>query len=424
MSSVDANPRFWYILGDAYDLHDFPHPGGASALAWSQGQDATFVLISYHLTDPTKLLQRLQKYRAAGAPRWDPQIESLGKSRYSTAEDQSAVLQDPIIKTAKQAVILSGQTACSAPLEAIVFVGIFWILSLAAAWMTLFRHNVLAALCWPVLSWLCSVNMAHDAAHHAAFHRREGYNRLLSYLALPFFFEPVTWEKTHNFSHHLHTNDLQHDGDTKYGVEVGMARHHQRQASRMLMPLTWPLFIIIQLLATSWGQCLFFPLRHYRQRRSCLGPLFLTFVVALPWFIATQSTSVDKAVLSLLPTTMASIIFSVVTQSSHLGEAQLEMAQGSTGILAPGAWGRCQALTSVNYAPESRLWCALTGALNLQSVHHLLPFVHGWRLRKIWPVLRKNLEEQHGIKLMEEQSIFSAYVAFATQLRSASSKIN
>jgi fatty acid desaturase len=119
---------------------------------------------------------------------------------------------------------------------------------------------------------------------------------------------------------------------------------------------------------------------------------------------------------------VSSAIFTVVTQASHLNEITLEVAQGNRGIMAPGQGGRCQALSSINYHPDSFLWTVLTGGLNLQSVHHLLPCVYSWRLRKIWPILRERLAEELNIVLPELPSVWAAYLEYILQLRRASTQ--
>jgi hypothetical protein len=417
--------RYWYILGDAYDLSDFQHPGGRDALAWSQGQaDATHVLLSYHLQDGSSLLTKLEKFHVEDAPRFDPFFTSLSGSRYDTAEKRSAVVNDVVIRSAKKAVVRSGQTAPHAPRSAILFYVLTYSCSVWAAYRTLALRCTLSAIAWPFLHWLASINMAHDAGHHAVLRGWPRLNILLSYASLPFAYEPYDWQYVHNYAHHLFTNCADLDRDFSHPSITKTARHSYDQAWYFWMPITWPIFLVAHMvLATSFlvGISQIFGIYHRSNWRSWLAPVSWLLVIVAPWATATESSSLaQNIVLSMAPCSLYSCIFWVVTQSSHLHSDTI--ASGKIG-LSPGSWGLSQALTSLNYSPESTMWTALTGALNIQSAHHLLPFVHSWRLCKIWPYLEEELRKEHGICLKQTPDLFNAFLSYVRQLRRASNNI-
>jgi fatty acid desaturase len=373
------------------------------------------------------MLKRLQRFKVQGEERWDPYLDSIGKSRYGSEDDRRLILDDPVLKTAKLCVIDSGQQSCGITPEAITFYTIITFLTIAAAYMALVRQSASAAIIWPILAWILSIGIAHDAGHNAVSRKLPWLNGLLSYTSLPLLFEPRSWALQHMRYHHLYTNDLVMDVDTKYGSFTGMARHHPSQAHSKIMRFTWPVFIMMQLIVASFDLVVKFPLTGQFGAFGWLGPLCWFGVVCLPWFreTATVTSFSAKLLLSLAPAALTSTIFVIVSQSSHLGEATIQVSQGQQGILAPGQWGRCQALSAVNYRPESAFWMIATGGLNLQSVHHLLPFVYCWRLRKIWPILRERLLQEHGIILPEMPTLWDAYLAFVFQLqRSCTSDVS
>ena len=416
-----SSASFWYILGDAYDLSDFKHPGGQAALQWSRGQDATFVMLSYHLANPKSLLQRLEPFKVDNLKRWDPFIAKIGKRRYETQEDRELILNDPVLKIAKACVVESGQAACQITSQAFVFVVVMALCSILAAFLVQWQRSILASILWPIFHWLSAANIAHDAAHHAAFRHHENLNTFWSYWSLPFLFEPRSWQRQHNFSHHLHTNDLDLDVDTNYGPLTTLARIDTDQKWFSHMPLTWSLFLFSQIFLTSFAEVVFMPLTKLHGTRSLIGPFSGCLVFLVPWVLRVETEAWTRtACLSCIPSIVASLIFIVVTQASHLSHQQLQVAQGPKGILAPGEWGRCQALASLNYQPNSLLYTALTGGLNLQSVHHLLPFVHSWRLHKIWPLLQRRLKAL-GIDLPEAPSLCCAFSSYVQQLKLSSS---
>jgi len=84
--------------------------------------------------------------------------------------------------------------------------------------------------------------------------------------------------------------------------------------------------------------------------------------------------------LVLLPFMVSSICFMCVTQISHIQEA----CQKNETLEMIDPFKR-QALTSCDYSPESRIVQYLTGGLNLQSLHHMLPSVSLCHYAALYP---------------------------------------
>ena len=68
-------PEFWYIHGDAYDLHDWlpSHPGGRYLLDITRGTDCTELFEMYHAASlkTTSIRGTLRHYRVPAAPTSD-----------------------------------------------------------------------------------------------------------------------------------------------------------------------------------------------------------------------------------------------------------------------------------------------------------------------------------------------------------------
>jgi len=88
--------------------------------------------------------------------------------------------------------------------------------------------------------------------------------------------------------------------------------------------------------------------------------------------------------LVLVPYMVSSLCFMTVTQISHIQEA----CQNANVAHEPDAYKR-QVMTSMDYSPDSRLVGFLTGGLNMQSIHHVLPSISSTHYRKMYPKFRE-----------------------------------
>ena len=78
-------------------------------------------------------------------------------------------------------------------------------------------------------------------------------------------------------------------------------------------------------------------------------------------------------------------------------------------------WYRHQCATSQTIAPGSELAFWLSGGLNLQCEHHLLPTVNHWHLRALQPGVEA-LARQHGVPYPRSASIGEAFAKLWSHL--------
>ena len=64
------------------------------------------------------------------------------------------------------------------------------------------------------------------------------------------------------------------------------------------------------------------------------------------------------------------------------------------------SWAKRQVMTAVSFKAESYLWLFLSGGLNMQGLHHLLPSIGSYHLIDMWPEFRK-VCRKHGVDLKE-----------------------
>lgn len=430
----------WYILGTAYDLQDFNHPGGKEFLNLGKGRDATFLIMSYHLVEARTLLKRLEPYSRPQEPRW-------GDVDYDRKGVRAEILDDPVLKATKSAVneyMCDLHAKCpTARKEELL--GAPWIcLSISAAFFVPFviflvlwwRGSVLAGFLASGANWIYGINLTHDGSHGAVFRgpaKLRWLNVALVYLSLPFFYEPWSWMLQHVYSHHLHTNDLHLDCDTHYLDSNFVGRiDPKREVFRPWYPFTWVGFLLSQICITCVWEVILVPVvrvmaamvfaisqllpdplsRHVGSWAHIIGARFfggvipnayegmdltqglrsllgsavggLFFLAPLLHPLVSTRSMIHTAMLCVGPWIASSTIFIVVTQASHLQQRCLDAAR-----VGGKSWGAVQALTSLNYGVESRLCSWLTGGLNLQSVHHSAPFVHSWHYKSLYPYMKR-----------------------------------
>jgi linoleoyl-CoA desaturase len=122
----------------------------------------------------------------------------------------------------------------------------------------------------------------------------------------------------------------------------------------------------------------------------------------------------------LIPWFLASLIFIVVTQISHIQENTLDIPPEEKKKMH---WSINQVYSTVDYSQESRLVGFLTGGLNTQILHHLIPGVSSSHYPDLYPEFRK-ICKKHDVKIMENPSFLSSlrcYLKWIYKLQSYNS---
>jgi fatty acid desaturase len=90
----------------------------------------------------------------------------------------------------------------------------------------------------------------------------------------------------------------------------------------------------------------------------------------------------------------------LITQVSHLQEE-------ACPDQFTDSWAQNMLLATVDYSTDSLLWNILTGGLNCQALHHLIPGVSSSRYIELYPKFRK-ICAKHNIKIMEKKNLYEA----------------
>jgi fatty acid desaturase len=423
-------------------------------LSMGQGQeDSTQIFEQYH-PSPNSALQILAKYAlepststATGKGAAAAKAQSPCDSSAPPTSVSSPPTSDPFHTDLLELLRRTGDTKAS-PLV--------FLLSLAGAvlvcwvWVQWAQGSLAALLVLPFLHWLAAVNIAHDA-NHFALSKHPWVNELMGFIGAPLFFNSGQWYHQHNVAHHQHTNvvgkdhDLHHFGvHSRLHVGVPWAPPHAMQVA--FMAFAFPL--------ATFVQCCIFPARllggwgflnqpreegkgegegahHLVQRTRLATSLQLAWswgVIAYPLWA--WGLSWGSLAWGAYPYAMAGVVFMAVTQVSHIQEVAQSSSgsSGSSGSSSSGGgeckplhWARHQVSTSVDYSQSSALVTFLTGALNMQSLHHCFPGVHSSRLRAMYPAFRE-VCGKHGVAINEVGSFWEALKGYGVHLARMSRK--
>lgn len=108
-----------------------------------------------------------------------------------------------------------------------------------------------------------------------------------------------------------------------------------------------------------------------------------------------------------LPYTVASFVFMVFTQGAHITESsQVDIADTQDK-----SWAKRQAVTAVVFKPESYIWAFVSGSLNMQALHHILPGVSASHYRDLYPRFQR-VCKKHGVEVTEVPGISAFFCGF------------
>ena len=108
---------------------------------------------------------------------------------------------------------------------------------------------------------------------------------------------------------------------------------------------------------------------------------------------------------------MASVLFTLVTQVSHLQQECFGQPHAHAGADQHAAWYRCQVESSVDYHVGSDVCRILTGGVNLQSLHHLLPGLHPCHMTGFYPTYA-HIARTHGFRVKVMPLFTAAFRGF------------
>eukprot|EP00419_Tripos_fusus_P086187 CAMPEP_0172865036 /NCGR_PEP_ID=MMETSP1075-20121228/81173_1 /TAXON_ID=2916 /ORGANISM="Ceratium fusus, Strain PA161109" /LENGTH=551 /DNA_ID=CAMNT_0013714021 /DNA_START=35 /DNA_END=1688 /DNA_ORIENTATION=+ len=408
----------WTIHGKQYDMTGYVkhHPGGEWAINLGRNRDCTGLFESYHVfADRAKLDKILARYEIR-------QIHDRPPVDVPSKIDD-LVFNDAFHQEVKEMCRKHFQgkshkmkpSACCVNLM-MVFLQIYSIYYFLCG-------RIWAMIVWPLTGALLSFTLAHDASHFAVS-RRPWLNSLASYAGMPTTFPATCWSLQHVVQHHVYVND--HDDVDLFHF---LPACRTTRLTRWAKSFRWQYLVIWFLLPTVTGHLtMVVPVdlisgqidlvtgeRRYEQvqnlddfvarsRLNILGELLTTLTF---YVLSIMSFGLVDGIRRMWIThSIASILFVLATQGAHLQE---ECMVGTEEEYS--SWAKRQAASSVNFAVDSRFWSFLSGGLNTQSIHHVVPSIACSHYHDLYPEFRR-ICAKHGIHLKETSSVIKFFQGF------------
>ncbi|CAJ1400674.1 unnamed protein product [Effrenium voratum] len=382
----------WHISGADYDLSAFvkQHPGGPIAIGLGRGIDCTQLFVTYHAAgSPARAI--LEKYRVSS----------------KTAELQESEFHKALCQTVKDHFAGQGKWAHKASYSHLVLLAAI-MLAMIASWWAWFAGYWFSLLTLPISSWLVFANGVHDASHFAVT-SVAWVNHAMTFPALPLFSNPITWYSQHVVKHHCHCNEVDEDVDLYHLMPIRLHKHvdsiggmgHLAKAvlTGIHLGIGVPLNCLtgvlenlpdgfihgnrIKLLRVFSEN----PLHYLSVWMGVLG----AFGFSVTSFFV-HDTVFKKVCFTAVPYVIASLLFIVFTQVSHIQEA----CQADRTLQTDDFFKR-QALSSLDYSVDSKLWSILSGGVNMQSLHHCLPWVNSCHYTALYPKFREICRQHEAV---------------------------
>jgi linoleoyl-CoA desaturase len=262
-------------------------------------------------------------------------------------------------------------------------------------------------------------NIMHDGGH-GSFSGSRKVNRLAALTLNMLGGSAFMWNIKHNMLHHTYTNIEGHDDDIENEPFIRMGTTQRLRKMHRFQHIYW--IFIYGFMYMGW--IFFLDFQKYFSKKIGVKSniemsvpqhigFWLTKVIYIGLFIV-----LPLLFLKVLPFIIGyfvfafttGIIISVVFQLAHGVEGpEFIQPKGGDEVLE-NDWAIHQVMTTANFATRSRIAGFFTGGLNFQIEHHLFPKVSHVYYPQISKLVKQTCKE-HGIRYVEQPSVFSAVMS-------------
>lgn len=403
------DPSLWRIGGADYDLKDFVerHPGGPIAIDLGRGIDCSRLFSLYHSEDSIAHAV-LEKFRVSKDPK------SLPHSEFHS--DLVAMVRDHFKG--------QGKAAHKASYTRIATLSALFAFQLYC-YYALFTGAWWSVPVLPLVAWVILANTSHDGSHFA-FSDKWWVNHGLVFTAMPFVYNPLTWYSEHVVEHHCHCNESEHDVDLFHFYPMSLHKDNSSFGSLMhfskvlISGLHLSFWVPLNCMTHGGLDRALFALDGHGfegGKRIKLLSVFRSSVwhyaslvltsILFPAFGVVQyyihEGGFKGMVFALGPYVLSNFFFLAFTQVSHIQEG----CQTEEALDCGGDFFKVQASTSMDYSVDSSFWNLMSGGLNVQALHHCLPWVSSCHYTDLYPKFLK-ICIRHGAKPQTAPHLLSA----------------
>ena len=285
--------------------------------------------------------------------------------------------------------------------------------------------------CWMVMGiGMAGIGLSvmHDA-NHGAYSKNRNLNTIIGQVIWFIGGSSVNWKIQHNVLHHSFTNVDHMDEDLEAVHFLRFSPHKKRLGIHKLQHIyAWFFYGFMTIMWATTKD--FKQLARYKrkdliktQKKSFSALMtelvivktgyYILFVILpmillpFPWW---------QTLLSFLAMHfVAGFILAIIFQPAHVMPDTAFPLPDDQGNME-NKWAIHQLMTTVNFAPKSRLFSWYVGGLNFQIEHHLFPNVCHVHYKKISEIVRKTAEE-FSLPYYSKPTFFDALMAHKNFLK-------
>lgn len=268
---------------------------------------------------------------------------------------------------------------------------------------------------------LFAVNVGHDALH-GSFSKSPKVNQFLGFMGFDLIgLSSYVWKQTHNIGHHTYTNISGVDPDINKPVLLRLSPHDPYYRFHAFQHIY--IWFLYSLLTLDWVLFADYAYVIKQMKKVPKIELFylvlfklinLGYMVVIPLVFSPMAWWV-VIIGYIAAQFIAGIFVALVFQLAHLVEGLEFPLPDKEGVL-PTSWASHEMATTANFATHSRFICHLTGGLNFQIEHHLMPKICHIHYLKIAPIVRATALEYH-LPYHERPSLTAAIASHIRLLR-------
>eukprot|EP00842_Homolaphlyctis_polyrhiza_P004968 jgi/Hompol1/5472/HPOL_001962-RA len=377
------------------------HPGGDLAVRHMAGKDATDAMIAFH--PDWVFTERLPRFYIGDLEKEDciTSPVSLAYRNLETKLHEAGLFETDYSFFGRELLKFS-----------ILWIGMIYFAVHSSTSNIYFAISILCA----ATLWQQAAFVAHDTGHSGISHNRTADT--LFGITLANFFGGLSmgwWKRNHN-THHIVTNDPEHDPDIQHLPFIAVSPRFMENLfssyyqcvlqfdafARTIIPYQHLIFYIVlsfgrfNLYANSWAFAL--ATRHPVPHRMFEIATMLGFWA---WFITLLSylPTWKHVVIYILVSHMATMILHLQITLSHFGMSTVQEKVNVEGVMMDETYAELALRTTMDIAcPRWLDW--FHGGLQFQIEHHLFPRVPRHNLRKLQPIV-KAFAKEHDLPFYE-----------------------
>jgi linoleoyl-CoA desaturase len=277
-------------------------------------------------------------------------------------------------------------------------------------------------ICWIIMGvGMAGIGLSvmHDA-NHGAYSKNRKINDMLGQVIWFIGGSSVNWKIQHNVLHHSYTNVDHMDEDLESVPFLRFSPHKKKLKIHRLQHIyAWFFYGFMTMMwATSKD---FLQLARYKKKdliktqkksyKALMTELVLVKIVYYALFVVLPLVVLPfpwwQTILGFLAMHfVAGFILAIIFQPAHVMPDTTFPLPDEQGNME-NKWAIHQLMTTVNFAPKSKIFSWYVGGLNFQIEHHLFPNICHVHYKKISEIVKKTAEE-FSLPYYSKPTFFSA----------------